>query len=116
MSRLLLLAVGFVSALLIVATATEPQRSTAIIEPNDRVHGMLVVQGTGAQAELALFGTLCPTGHRQERTLQAYLSGRPPRRLAAVRRLRLVRFRPRVSRRPGARPNGDGGSMASASG
>ena len=59
MSRLLLLAVGFVSALLIVATATATQRSTAIIEPNDRVHGMLVVQGTGAQAELALFGTLC---------------------------------------------------------
>jgi hypothetical protein len=58
-SRLFLLAVGFVSALLIVATATATQRSTAIIEPNDHVHGMLVVQGTGAHAQIALFGTLC---------------------------------------------------------
>lgn len=54
-----LAAVGFLSALVIVATATAMHRRTANIEPSDRVHGMLVVQGTSSQAEGDLFGLLC---------------------------------------------------------
>ena len=59
MSRLFLLTVGCVAALLVVATASGGQRATATIEPHDRVHGMSVIDGTAGQADERLFGYLC---------------------------------------------------------
>ena len=60
MSRQFVFTLGCLAATLLIATsATATERGTATIEPWDRVHGMLVVQGTATEAGGSLFGLYC---------------------------------------------------------
>ena len=59
MSRSVVFAIGWLSALLIVATASATQVRTGTLEPWERVRGSLVVQRTPERADMALFGSYC---------------------------------------------------------
>lgn len=59
MPRLLVLAIGCLSALVVVTGASATSRRAANIEPWDRVGGMLVVQRAASRADTALFGIYC---------------------------------------------------------
>jgi hypothetical protein len=53
------IALGLVAAVSIVAAASARPGELANIEPSERVHGMLVVQGSATRANTALFGIYC---------------------------------------------------------
>ena len=59
MFRLVLSPLVLVAAVSIVAAASARPGKFANIEPSERVHGMLVVQGPATRANTALFGTYC---------------------------------------------------------
>jgi hypothetical protein len=57
--RSIVVAVVCLAVLAAAAAASATERHAATIEPSERVHGMLVVQGTPDRASTSLFGTFC---------------------------------------------------------
>jgi hypothetical protein len=55
----LVVAISCLAALAVVTAASATQRDVTTIEPSDRVHGMLVVQGAANRTSIMLFGTFC---------------------------------------------------------